>query len=489
VEWVTETYATVRRAMLCLAVVASALALPAASHAQAPNSADRIIFWSGCPEFVQLTDAELDAWKSRGVDGIACMQRHLRDMGGSQDFTGDADASLSGSQFDFQRRLRDTNIVGRMRARGMKAYLGVYLVNYWNTTTPLKDWFDDRGWSSVVLPKMGQVAAAARLLGFAGLAFDQELYPQTGGATTATWNWNYHGNTHSEAEVCAQARERGHQLMGVLTANFPGIELMAYDVELPETWEEFVQEKVNGIKNAMAPRLDADFWEGLSSVPGYGAIRWVDATFFKTPHLGTWEPALQYQYNRLFSYLSRRFSKWDYASSRLFVSPFSWIDEGPCDCAFEAARPPEYVAEQLTAFRKWGMGGEFANYAWGGLRTFDYTPYVSALRNASTPAVVDSQPPDLVINTPHRASASVALDGTATDNLAIRLVRWTNDRGGSGVARLAWDVLSGDYRSRYNWRTRWSLPAIALAPGENRIRVTVENIKGLATSQVITVAN
>jgi hypothetical protein len=479
--------------------IAGVLALQHSSAAQAavaePNSADALIFWTDCTQLVEISDAELDKWKSRGVDGFVCMHGRLRHMGGSQDFTGDPRAGLAGSNYDFQRRLRDTDIVGRMRARGMKAYLGLKLVNYLNTATPLKDWFDDRGWSELVLPKMAEAAAAARQLGFAGLAFDQELYPQKGGATTASWNWNYPGNTHSEAQVRAKARQRGRELMSVLTGSFPGIELMAYHVHLPDTWRELVQEKVNGIERAMDTLLHIDFWDGLSSVEGYGAIRLVDAIFYKTPHLGkNWEPALQYHYNKLYSYLSRRLSNWDYASSRLFVSPFSWINAGPRGSAFDSARSPEHVATQLAAFRKWGMGGEFTNYAYGRLDGFDYTPYVSAMQHASAaPTVVDAEPPVLVVN-PARGGvpspvASLSLDGTATDNLAIRFVRWRNHRGGSGTAQHYWDILSGDYRSSYNWRTRWSAPTIPLAPGKNQITITVEDIKGLTTSQAFTFAN
>lgn len=476
---------------------AGALTLPGGGSAQGavrgPNSADSLIVWTACPHVLQLTDAELDLWKSRGVDGFACMHGKLRHMGGSQDFTGHPHASLAGSNYIFQRSLRDTNIVGRMRARGMKAYLGLQLANYYNTATPLKDWFDDRGWSELVVPKMADAAAAARQLGFAGVAIDQELYPQRGGVTTATWDWDYPGNSHSERQVRAKARQRGRELMGVLIRSFPGIELLAYHVHMPETWRELVQEKVNGIERAMDPLLDIDFWDGLSSVEGYGAIRLVDATFFKTPHVGSWEPAFQYHYNKLYSYLSRRLSNWDYASSRLFVSPFSWIGPGPRAGAFDDARPPAHVATQLATFRKWGMGGEFANFAYGGLGSFDYTPYVSAMQAASTPAVVDAKPPSLVVNPARAASsapvASLALGGTVTDDLAIRFVRWQNDRGGRGTAQLTWDVLSGDYRSGYKWRIRWWAPAIPLQPGVNQITVTAEDIKGLATAQVIKVDN
>jgi hypothetical protein len=477
--------------------IAGALALPGGGSAQGavrePNSADSLMVWTACAHVLGLTDAELDLWKSGGVDGFACMHGKLQHMGGSQDFTGHPRASLAGSNYRFQRSLRDTNIVGRMRARGMKAYLGLKLANYYNTATPLKDWFDDRGWSDLVVPKMADAASAARQLGFAGVAIDQELYPQRGGVTTATWDWDYPGNSHSEPQVRAKAKQRGRELMGALTRSFPGIELLAYHVHLPETWRELVQEKVNGIERAMDSLLHIDFWDGLSSVEGYGAIRLVDATFYKTPHVGSWDPAFQYHYNKLYSYLSRRLSNWDYASSRLFVSPFSWIGPGPRPSSFDDARPPAYVATQLAAFRKWGMGGEFANYAYGGLGSFDYRPYLSAMQAASTPGVVDAKPPSLVVNPAPAASAapvaSLALGGTATDDLAIRFVRWQNDRGGRGTAQLTWDVLSGDYRSGYKWQIRWRAPAIPLRPGLNQITVTAEDIKGLATAHVIRVAN
>jgi hypothetical protein len=450
-----------------------------------PNSADRLIMWTGCTDLVAMSDAELDSWKNRGVDGFACGVQWLRGMGGTQDFTGDPSASLAGGNYELQRSLRDSRIGERMRARGMKGYLGVYLVNYFNDATPLKGWFDDTGWSGHVLPKLGDLAGAAKQLDLAGLAFDQELYSQEGGAQTATWNWNYPGNTHSEQEVRAKAKQRGRQLMTRLLREQPGIELLAYDVEFPQSWGELVQQKVNGAANVYAPRLDIDFWDGLSSVTGYGALRLADAYFYKVPHLGTWDGAFQYAFNNLYAYLSRRLSNWGYASSRFFVSPFSWTDAGPSS-DWERARPPDYVATQLEAFRKWGMGREFANYAYAPLQSFDYGPYTSAMQTASSPSVVDAEPPTLAIDDPPtrptRAN-SVAVAGTAHDNLAIRDVRWTNYRGGRGMASLTWQVLSGDYGVGYTWRTRWSIPALALGSGTNRITVTATDIKGLETSR------
>src|SRR4051794_808169 len=432
------------RAALTVATIATALTVLAAgpptitenAHATGPaiDSADGLTFWLRCDQVVGLTNAELNSWKSRGVDGFVCMVGHLRGMGGTQDFTGDSAASLSGDRYQLQRELRDSNIVGRAAARGMKMYLGAKLVNYWNPATPLRDWFDDAGWSQLVLPKVSDLAAAAKLLGFAGLAFDQELYPQQGNLSTASWDWNYPGNTHTEAEVRAKARQRGRELMSAIVGAFPGAQLMAYDVEFPETWFELVQQVVNGKQDAFAARLDINFWDGLLSAGGYGAIRLIDATFYKSPQVGTWDNALQYNANRLASLFSRRLSNWQYASSRLFVSPFSWIDPGPSSSAYDDARPPAYVKEQLLAFRRWGMGGEFANYVYGDhLSTFDFSPYVSPMQEATPPAAVDSVDPTLTVTSQiTSAGPPPTIEGTAHDNLAIWAVRWHDDRGGSG---------------------------------------------------------
>ena len=131
---------------------------------EAGDAAERLIFWRACEDVAALTDPELDTWKARGVDGFVCMTGRLRDLGGAQDFSGDPDASLAGANYTLQRSLRDSRIVERTKARGMKLYLGVKLANYYNDATPLKDWFDDAGWSREVLPKMRDLAAAARAL-------------------------------------------------------------------------------------------------------------------------------------------------------------------------------------------------------------------------------------------------------------------------------------------------------------------------------------
>jgi hypothetical protein len=475
---------------IALLVILLAVAPAASASSSVVNSADRLTMWVGCGALTSYTDAELDLWKSRGVDGFVCMDKQLYGFGGTNAFTGDPAVSLTAAKYELQRKLRDTQIITRARLRGIKVYLGVKLVNYWNTRTPLSEWFDDAGWSQKVLPNMGNMAAAARLLGFAGLAFDQEMYGQRDGIKTATWEWNYPGNTRTEAQVRAKAKQRGRELMTRIVGAFPGVELLAYKVEFPETWAALLRKELSGDPNAYQGRLDIDFWDGISSVEGYGAIRLVDSTFYKIAGIGKWENALRYNTNRVFSFLSRRLSNWAYAASRFHVSPFSWIDPGPRTSTFDDARPPTYVYDQLQAFRKWGTGGEFANYAYNSLRSFDYSPYTAAMVAGSTPGNVDPQPPTLSVTSSDTAAvdaATKALDGVANDNLAIRSVRWSTDQGHQGSAKHSWRIISGGPRLAYVGEHLWSIPAVPLGPGDTQVTITAEDIKGLTTSSTVTI--
>ena len=324
--------------------------------------------------------------------------------------------------------------------------------------------------------------------GFAGLAFDNEMYPQATGST-ATWEWSYPGNTHSEPEVRAKVRERGAQLMHGIVAAFPGVEILDYATYFPEVWEEYVQEQINGTPRVDASRVQLDFWDGLTSVEGYGPIRFLNAIFYKSPQVphATWEAAYTYEYNRLFALLSRRLSNWAYASSRISESPFVWISAGTT--RFEAARTPEYVADQLYAARRWGMDRGFAVYAYNGLDAFDYTPYLSGMRAAAHPGVVDSDPPDLTVQPVKDARQRDTIDvaGSATDDLAVRVVRWSTDTGNHGAAPMVWKVESGGPDLGWHWRMDWRAQAVPVHPGENRITVTVEDTKGLSSSRTLSV--
>ena len=456
---------------------------PVVQPAGAGAAASRIIFWTKCWDVVGLTDAQLATWQERGVGGFVCANSYLYAIGGAQKFTGDPASPLSGSAFDLQRAMHDSKIVSRAAAHGIKLWLGVGMSNYWNGSAPFGDWFDDATWTNSVVPQAAGLAGAARLLGFAGVAFDEELYAGKSGSA-GTWDWNYPGNTHSESAVRAQARVRGAQLMSALVGAFPDVDVVDIHALLPEGWSALVQQEINDIPNAYQSLVGINFWDGMTSVPGYGAIRFMDHTYGKTSHLykATWDTAFTYDLNRMSAMFSRNLSNWSYASSRIYWGPFAWINSGPR--SFEASRSPQDVSAQLAAFRKWGTGGAFANYAYGGISTsFDYTPYVPGMQAAAAPGTVDSQPPVGTVGGLSRSGGLVTITGSATDNFGVRAVRWRTESGTSGAAAMTWTVVAGSYSTGYQWRMDWSA-SIPAASGQS-VTLTFEDVKGLQTTKVV----
>jgi hypothetical protein len=442
----------------------------------AANSADRVILWAGCDRIAGMSAATVQRWIDRGVDGFVCSVGWLRDLGGTNDFSGARGASLDGEGFALQRKLRASAVVKQARRGRLKLYLGMYASDSNNKQTPFREWFDDRAWGSAVIPHARDLAAAARSLGMAGVAIDQELYETSGG--DPSWSWRYPGNTHSEADTRARAVARGRELMQAFVSAFPGVEVAAYATQLRDSWEDKVQEVVNHQPTAFDDDLRLDLWNGMTSVQGYSAILWLDAIFYKTPHLGDdWEPALRYNASSVYSLLSRHFSNWAYASQRLNLSPFAWVDAGPSE--FERARGSDYVKRQLQAFRRWGTGGAFGIYAHDEFTKFDYGPYEDAIREASTPGTVDERPPQLSV-----ASTAGPLAGTASDDFAIRVVRWYDDEGGFGAAKMSWQP-SARPQDGYRGQVAWTVDG-SMAAGR-RVTVVAEDIKGLATTRTLTI--
>jgi hypothetical protein len=134
----------------------------------------------------------------------------------------------------------------------------------------------------------------------------------------------------------------------------------------------------------------------------------------------------------------------------------------------------------------------FGNFVYRPPSGFDYQPYGDAMRNASTPGVVDREPPELSVRSPAGGRTIDAtgdhlnLAGTAHDNYAIRAVRWYGAKGRFGTAELTWDAEDSLSPDR-EWVTRWRIRGVPLSPGSNRITVVAEDIKGLATVRRLTV--
>lgn len=456
----------------------------------APESAAShgLLFWIRCDEFVTLSDAELVAWRDRGVVGFVCVVGDLQGLGGSQRLTANHSSRLRGAAYAFQRELESSRVVSRARAVGMTSYLGFYAGKP-TGDTPFADWFDDESWDHVVLPAVRNLAAAAKTLGFAGVAVDQELYPSM--PQEMTWEWTYPHNVHSQGEVRAKVKERGAQLMRELVAAFPGLEIVAHATLLPEGWMAFAETKRTGNPTPFVDDVRLDLWNGITSVRGYSAIRWLDSTFYKTTRVqgASWEAALQYNANRIYSLLSQRLSGWNYASSRLYLAPFIWIDGG--SDADEQALSPAETESQLATFAQWSAGGVFGGFFYGSLRAFDYEVYAEAFR-AATFNVSEAMPPKLWITMPtsspvFRAQAiRVTLRGRATDDLAIRAVRWRDGKGHTGSARLRW-IYSGNYQQGWDWYMEWETDPIPIARGTTVFVVEAVDINGLRSQTRLSV--
>jgi hypothetical protein len=433
---------------------------------EGPNSADRLVFWVNCPALARLSAAALERWRKRGVDGFVCMLGRLESVP---------------SERELLRRLERSAAI-RQAGRGrFKVYLGFFASNPPNRTTPLADWFDDRGWSQRVLPKVAAIGSVARRLKLDGVAIDQELYD----SPQATWSWSYPGNRRSEGAVRAKARQRGAQLMRTLRREHPGLDIAAYFTQLPGSWEEHVQEVVNDRDDPFERSVHVDFWDGVTSVGGYGAVYLYESIFYKEAHLPvSWDEALRYNAASVYSLLSREFSNWTHAASRVHVTPFSWIDAGPS--TFERARPPAQVTEQLAAFRRRGAGREFANYAYVDIDKFDYAPYADAMRAASEPGRVDDSPPTLSAIRPsdvttaplpadplHAGDEVVDVAGIATDDFAVRSVLWRDAEGRGGTARVGFDPLRPAAPS-------WTLHGLRVPPGGTTLWLRVEDVSGLS---------
>ncbi|MDX2031955.1 MAG: BACON domain-containing carbohydrate-binding protein [Blastocatellia bacterium] len=85
------------------------------------------------------------------------------------------------------------------------------------------------------------------------------------------------------------------------------------------------------------------------------------------------------------------------------------------------------------------------------------------IRTVLTTITADAVPPVIAIASPTSGSAyaapssPLAISGTAADATGVAVVRWANDRGGSGTALGT---------------TNWSIPGVSLQPGVNNITVT-----------------
>ena len=114
-----------------------------------------------------------------------------------------------------------------------------------------------------------------------------------------------------------------------------------------------------------------------------------------------------------------------------------------------------------------------------GVNVVTVTAHDAAGNTATDTLTVTYDPtsPSVAISTPasdptYSGSPSLDIGGTASDNIAVTEVSWTNDRGGSGVC-IGTDT--------------WSASGIALQEGVNVITVTARDAAGNTATDTVTV--
>src|SRR4029453_6419910 len=96
----------------------------------------------------------------------------------------------------------------------------------------------------------------------------------------------------------------------------------------------------------------------------------------------------------------------------------------------------------------------------------------------STTTTADTTAPSVTIASPTTSptfttsGSTLTLGGTASDNVGVTQITWTNSQGGSGIA---------------TGTTTWTTGAIALLPGSNTLTVSARDAAGNTSGAVLTV--
>lgn len=366
--WPNPTMLKLRALLLCLIGLA---------HGRL--TAAQLLVWTAPERAVALDDAAISEDKSRGVKGYVLAK-------GGFPFNA---ATLA------KMEMMVSPFVERAHAQDMEVGMRLNFHHYYNAATPLAPWFDDdteigpgKAWIKwsydyvdpingekrlSILTQVTLFAQMCRRLAIDEIVFDQEEIPgehaKALGGQRYSWMWNYPAdaaqapnwiipaNTHSEDETRAKAKERGRQMMRALLQAIPGVNLAIYYNRLAGTqWEwEFTHYTHQPNPYAEAG-LMFDFWDGLTSVEGYGRISHLEAGWYKVhAYWPDWDTGMQDR-NRATRATYARMERADYLLPRLAIIPFWWPDKShsPKEAAGRARyRGDAYVLEQGKACARW----------------------------------------------------------------------------------------------------------------------------------------
>jgi hypothetical protein len=350
--------------------------------APAPLFAVELMVWTSQKRASELTAEQLAEDKARGVKGFVVGQ-------GGFPFSA---AALA------KREAELKPLVERVHAQGMELALQLYFANYYNASTPLAPWFDDDDqigpgkcwlkWTHdytdpingnqrlSILTQTTLFAQMCQRLAIDEIIFDQEEYP--GGHTKLldgqrlSWMWNYPAdgaqapnwiipaNTHSHDETRAKAKERGRQFMQTILKAYPGVNIGVYYNRLAGTQWEWDATHYYKRPNRYAEQgLMFDFWNGLTSVEGYGRVSHLEAGWYKgRAYWPDWDTGLKDRAQATRATYARM-DRADYLLPRLAIVPFWWPDKSHNAkeaAGYAAYKGDAFVLQQAQACARWSEG-------------------------------------------------------------------------------------------------------------------------------------
>lgn len=345
--------------------------------------------WIGDQNLEGASEADLNLLHENGIDGFHIAVQSMPNMGGAPT---QFNANLQWAK-DF------ANAHPQFRCT-----VGVNLNNRVSWWTPGIEWFDDSGWSTIVLPNIATVANAVASSALIGVSLDGEDYSGTDNGWRALKQavgqpmYDEASGTYSDAQVKVKVKARAKSIADTITAITGPVEIYQYYLKMPYSTNEAgtfggVENVEHGTLNSFDDRVSADWIDGITSNSQVKFYH-LDASYYKPDRKGGFNTVDEaYVFDREMYDADPRLRK-----SNSFHCAFNWITEGPrsrgpasqfpCSAnnsCSDRMFPVDAVTEQLQKARQYTEGNKFSLYDQGYIAPPTvYGPYFPAIKSAST---------------------------------------------------------------------------------------------------------
>jgi hypothetical protein len=196
-------------------------------------------------------------------------------------------------------------VAAQANRRGIQMHIGCEMHGYYgsgtqrpahpapfNGASPQRDWLtDDAYWNGTILVGAHTMAKRAKVCGYTGVFYDEEISSNNDGWTYAGYKAAFPTSTLTNDQANTAAFNRGRSWMQAHIAEFPNIEYTNYSASSwPRGWSNFLRTKNNPI---YTPSLQNYFYKGALSVPGYKHVWFLNADFYG----GQYFPTHPYTYD------------------------------------------------------------------------------------------------------------------------------------------------------------------------------------------------